>query len=546
MKQGFQLQLSPSDVGRSLRHLFYASPFYRKTLMGRTPKSLRAQPPISYFGNPEIGKAIIDGAFTLSHQHLQLGKDPWTAQLDSPLQQADLHGFSWIADLFAVGSDEAQERADDLLRGWIAHNHNWRELSWRPDILGERLSIWLSYFDFLTSENRQNQATLLEAAMIQARHLKRCCTHSPEDARYIRAIQGLIFAAVCLPGAESSFELSLSLLEKEIRRQVFPDGGHFERNPSRVLELLCRFNQIKALLIAAHLEIPVELQGAIDRMPPMLRALRHGDGGLALFNGGLEEDGPFIDRVLADSGVRGRALTSAPHSGFQRLAVGRTVIIVDTGKPPKMGGFNAHAGSLSFEMSVGKDRLIANCGAPGAQGDHWTGALQSTAAHSTLSVDGQDSAKFKSDGTVISSPTNVECLRREADGSVWLDTSHDGFRKNVGIVHRRKLYLDSSGEDFRGEDVVEGAGGKNFCLRFHLHPGVHVSQAEGKSSILFKLAHGDGWQFQASGGSISLEESVYLGGLGEPRRSEQIVISGPLYGDGAQIKWRLHRLQSTK
>ncbi|MBL6932648.1 MAG: heparinase II/III family protein [Rhodospirillales bacterium] len=542
MKHGPLSVLSPFGVGRSLRHLLYASPLYRIALKGRTPDSLRLQPPSYRLGDPDTGRAALNGTFTLSHHPVHLGKTPWTAPLASLQQQADLHGFSWLADLFAAGSDEARKYAGELLCSWVEQHRKWQPLPWRADVLGERLSAWLAFYDFLTTDQEHTKTVLLEMAMVQARHLNRSCAQAPDDARSFRAIQGLIFAAVCLPGAEGFLDMSLGLLNEEIRRQIFPDGGHFERNPSRVLELLSRFNQIRALLLAVHIEVPTELQGAIDKMSPMLRALRHGDGGLALFNGGHEEDRALVDTVLADTGVRGKALSSAPHSGFQRLAAGRTVIIADTGKPPLAGGINAHASSLSFEMSVGKDRLIVNCGSPGSEGDHWFGALQGTAAHSTLSVNSKDSTLFKSDGSLASGPANVECTRREADGSLWLETSHDGYRKSIGILHRRKLYLDASGEDFRGEDRVEGPGGENFSLRFHLHPGVHASQVQGKSTILLKLPAGAGWQFQASGGSITLEESIYLSGHGEPRRCEQIVISGPLHGDGAQVKWRLHRI----
>ena len=524
-----------------LRHLLYASPFYRLTLKGRTPDSLRFSPPAYRLGDPQSGREILAGAFTLAHHRAQLGQDPWVAALDDPRQLADLHGFSWLADLFASGGDEARARAGTLLVGWVAHNRKWQELSWRPDILGERLSAWLAFYEFLTTEQDTTKTVLLEMAMVQARHLGRSCSQAPGDARMFKAIQGLIFAAVCLPGAETLLDQAFELLEKQIRTQVFPDGGHMERNPSRLLDVLSRFNQIRALLLAAHVEVPLSLQGVIDRMTPMLRALRHGDGGLALFNGGFEEERTFIDTVLADTGVRGKALTSAPHSGFQRLAAGRTVIIADTGIPPS-GSVNVHAGSLSFEMSVGKDRLVVNCGAASTEGEKWFAAMRVTAAHSTLSADDRDSIEFGGDGSVVSGPLNVECTRREADGAVWLDTSHDGYKKSVGILHRRKFFLDSSGEDFRGEDLIEGSGGKNFAVRFHLHPGVHASLVQGRSAVLLKLAGGAGWQFQASGGRIALEESVYLSGHGEPRRCEQIVISGPLHGDGAQIKWRFHRI----
>jgi uncharacterized heparinase superfamily protein len=540
--QGSVSSLSPASGARSLRHLLYASPFYHLTLKGRTPDALRFSPPAYRLGDPEAGRAILDGAFTLSHHKAHLGRDPWVAAMDDPGQLADLHGFSWLADLFAVGGDEARERAGVLLTGWVERNRKWHELSWRPDILGERLSAWLAFYEFLSVDQGDTNAVLLEMAMIQARHLGRSCDQAPDDARKFKAIQGLIFAAICLPGAESMLESSLDLLAKEIHAQIFPDGGHIERNPSRLLDVLSRFNQIRALMLAAHEEVPLDLQGVIDKITPMLRALRHGDGGLALFNGGFEEDRALIDTVLAGTGVRGKALTSAPHSGFQRLAAGRTVIIADTGKPRFSDALGSHAGTLSFEMSVGKDRLVVNCGAASTEGEKWLAAMRTTAAHSTVSVDDGDSTQFSETGSLISGPNNVECTRREADGAVWLDTSHDGYIKSVGILHRRKFFLDASGEDFRGEDLVEGSGGKSFCVRFHLHPGVHASQVQGRDAVLLKLGSGAGWQFQASGGAISLEESIYLSGHGEPRRCEQIVIAGPLHGDGAQIKWRFHKI----
>lgn len=522
--------------------MLYASPLYRLTLGGRAPDSLRLQPPSFILGDPDAGRAILEGTFNLAHHRIPLGDNPWTSPLFDERQLADLHGFSWLADLFAAGSDEARAQAVTSVNQWIDLNKKWQELPWRPDVLGERLSAWFAYYDFLTAQDEQIGPRLLELAAAQARHLGRTCSQAPDDARVFKAIQGLIFSAVCLPGCESLLDQGLSLLETELRRQIFADGGHRERNPSLLLKLLSRFNHIRTLLMAAHVELPIELQGAIDRVPPMVRAFRHGDGGLALFNGGFEEDRSLIDTVLADTGVRGKALLGAPHSGFQRLAAGRTVIIVDAGRPSPTGGVNTHAGTLSFEMSVGKDRLVVNCGAPSSEGDHWFAAMQGTAAHSTLSVDDKNSTEFNLNGSFLTSPVNVECSRKESDGSLWLETSHDGYRKNVGILHRRKFYLEASGEDFRGEDVIEGAGGNSFAIRFHLHPGVHASHVEGRSAILLKLAGGAGWQFQASGASVRLEESVYLSGHGEARRSEQIVLSGPLYGDGAKIKWRLHQI----
>jgi uncharacterized heparinase superfamily protein len=541
MQQGFLSVLSPANAGRKIRHLLYASPLYWLTLKGRAPDKLRLTPPSFRLGDPETGRKTIDGTFNLSRHQVTLGKEPWKTKLNDSEQLADLHGFSWLADLYAVGTVESQVKARQLLLDWVEQNQKWQSFSWRPDILGERLSAWLYCFEFISAGDENIRSTLLNMAMIQARHLGRCCTQAPTDARSFKAIQGLIFASVCLPGAESMLGISINLLNREISRQVLPDGGHIERNPSLALALLSRFNQIKALLVAAYIEVPIQLQGAIDRIPPMVRALRLGDGCLAQFNGGYEEKRILVDTVLADTEVRGKALTSAPHSGFQRLNSGNTLIVVDTGKPVRAGRLNSHAGTLSFEMSVGKDRLIVNCGSVSFEGHQWFSAMQLTAAHSTLTVNDLSSSQFDDNGRLLSGPLVIECKRSEAEGAVWLETSHDGFLDRIGIVHRRILYLDASGEDFRGEDIIEGSAGKVFTVRFHLHPSVHASQSQDHTSVLLKLFKGVGWKFQASGGTILLQESIYLNGYDKPRRSNQIVVTGPLHGDKTKIKWRLHK-----
>ena len=72
-------------------------------------------------------------------------------------------------------------------------------------------------------------------------------------------------------------------------------------------------------------EPPHALRNAHDRMAPMLRFFRHGDGALALFQGGSEGDPRMIAGLLARDEVRGQPFQHARHSGYQRLAAGRTL-----------------------------------------------------------------------------------------------------------------------------------------------------------------------------------------------------------------------------
>ena len=130
---------------------------------------------------------------------------------------------------------------------------------------------------------------------------------------------------------------------------------------------------------------------------------------------------------------------------------------------------------------------------------------------------------------------------------VLIEASHDGYDDTVGLVHRRLLYVSGDGGDIRGEDILIRSpqaamrGGHSFAVRFHLHPGVRASLAAGGDSVILRLPSGDGWRFRAAGGRPQLEESVYLGAPGAPRRCQQIVVRGAVNGDGATVKWRLGR-----
>ncbi|MEY4880468.1 MAG: hypothetical protein RJB62_1937, partial [Pseudomonadota bacterium] len=80
-----------------------------------------------------------------------------------------------------------------------------------------------------------------------------------------------------------------------------------------------------------------------------------------------------------------------------------------------------------------------------------------------------------------------------------------------------------------------------FDIRFHIHPDVRLSLAQGGGSVILKLPNGEGWRFRCGGGAIAIEESVYLGG-GALRRCEQLVISATIRNEETEIAWLLEQI----
>ena len=336
----------------------------------------------------------------------------------------------------------------------------------------------------------------------------------------------------------SSIRQSLAAVRWAMRQAKLPDvgGDHLVRMTLRGIARSHRADQSapKEPILRPELE---SMLAAIERMAPALRVLRHGDGGLALFNGSKEETQTLVDLVLTQAGRGGRGPSSLTNGGFQRMQAGRSLLLVDCGAPPPSGLDRfAHAGTLSIELSIGKERLIVNCGAFPAGPDHWHDALRQTAAHSTLVLADMSSSEIRPEG-LGRRPEDVKVQRQEANGAHWLEIEHDGWRRSLGAIHRRSLYMAESGEDIRGEDTIEASQPLSFHLRFHLHPDVQASVQQDGEAVLMRLKSGGGWRLRANGARLSLEESIYFGGL-EPRRSEQIVLSGT--ADGPQtVKWAI-------
>jgi uncharacterized heparinase superfamily protein len=466
--------------------------------------------------------------------------------------QAALHGFGWLRDLRAVGGDVAHATARAMVEDWIATQSGWTPLAFRTDVVAARIAAWLAHYDFLAvGGNAAFEAMLRQSLARQVRHLAHIRLPAAPAAERLGVLKGLIYAEALLSGPGKRLAQALGKLATELTDQVRPDGGHISRSPERQLTVLRDLIDIRSALRAADADVPDALTQAIDRMAPMLRFFRQGDGALTLFNDSHETESWLIDVVLTQSEARGKPLTSAPHSGFERAQAGRALLIVDTGSPEPKAADCAFAGTLAFEFGVGKERLVVNCGGGPPEEPRWSAALRATAAHSTLNLADANSTEiaFSARGARYRNRARAtDGAREEADGAIWIERSHDGYADRFGFVHRRKLYLAAGGDDLRGEDSLVAAptGARRrkkqhgFVVRFHLHPGVQATVLQ-DGGVLLRLPSGIGWRFVARGGAIRIDESIYFGGA-TPRRTRQLVLEGATGAEGAAVKWAFRRV----
>ena len=528
----------PGNFSRSARGLFAKIQNLRSANYPDAPALAIRDP---WPGDPSRGARLIKDELGLMGATRTLGSGVFANSAGvSSVMRAHTHGFTWLRDLRALGTDAARARARALVSDFM-DAHDLDPMANRADVSGARIAAWLGQYDFFAaSADDDFRQRLMSRLVVDARNLAAALPAEEHDGRAFTALKGLVAASVAMPEHAGYITRALRFLPQEIEHQILPDGGHIERSPAAHLSALMDLTEIRALLQNGKVEAPVLLPAAIERMALALRALRHGDGGLALFNGTREDLPSLIDLVLSQAGRSGRALGGLGDSGLYRLAAGKSVLLVDAGAPAAPGFDRfAHAGTLSFEFSAGKERLIVNCGAAPASGEEWRDALRATAAHSTLVIAGVSSSEIRKEG-LGRRPTHVHAQHQTAAGAHWLETSHDGWGKPFGAIHHRRLYLAESGEDLRGEDFIEAEQLQPFLIRLHLHPTVTASLQQDNEAVLLRLPSGQAWRLRADGIKISVEESVYFG-TAEPRRSEQIVLAAP--EDGPQtVKWAITKL----
>jgi len=532
------------------------SPFYQAQLDGPAPDRLGHQPIDPYQPDAELGDAILRGRLTIGPESIDCYGDLERlfdlAGREGPLHDF-MHQFLWLRHLARFGV-RAKEPAMRLARAWFDAHERWSPDGWAPHITGERLIHLCCHGQLvLAAGDALWRSRVLSSMARQTRHLARSGHRAGSAYERLMTAMALTVAALSLPGCETASEKGLELLRRELRLQIRPDGGHISRNPSRQLELVVRLQMVLSALEAQRLTPPGFLKHVVGRAAAHAQLFRAGDGRLAVFNGGFEDDGAALVAALASIEQNVEPAGFARHSGFQRLEAGRGVLIADVGAA--RGGAissNAYQSGASFHFSSGRSRIIVNCGSGERMPGDWSGALRLAAAHSTVSVDPPSIAGNLFRGSVITHRRAEEPRGQLLEIERAFAGEGQSSGNAGGLTHLRRFYLASRGDDLRGEDRLSRAApaiGGAWKLRFHLHPGVKASLARDGRSVILALPNKEGWRFRASLAAVSLEKSVYCGGGALPQATEQIVISPPVAGGlegGAQtdivVKWSFRRM----
>ena len=520
----------------------------------RQPLKLAAVPRDHVAGDRQRGDALIAGRFGAGSAVLPLADIDFGAMdVANPVVQ-QLQGFSWLRDLGAAASREKGAKLAEAIVGrWLLAHGIRADQAWAPHLWGERILFWTAYAPYiLSSADAGYRSALLNTLARGARHLDATADKAPAGLKRITAWCGVVAAGLLVQGGVPRVARGEAGLARAFASAQFDDGGLISRSPAEQAQLVDRLGLLRACYAAAKQTIPDGIEAAAAAALAALHGITMGDGALSSWQGCGPDEAARLTALVEGCGLRARPLRQARGWGYQRLSALGTVVVLDAAPPPqpKMAA-RASASTLAFEMSDGTQRIVVNCGGPGPLPsdlpDELVAGLATTAAHSTLVLADTNSTNILADGSLGKGVEDVTIDRSEDNDASRIEAGHDGYVRAFGMAHKRSLMLGNDGKELRGADQLIPRGRKkiresaSYAVRFHLAPAIEVTTtADGMGAIL-RSRGVPPWNFRCRGGSLTVEESLWVDGRGQPQRTNQLVIVGEISALGGEIGWQFRR-----
>lgn len=547
------------EIWRRARTAMRSGPLARWRFTGLTPDRILIAPPDLRIADQQIANEFYAGRFPLGNTVIETKSgSPFQIVTDNSSWLHALHNFRWLRHSRAAGTDLASANARALVADWLAiHGRKIQQPAWSPAVTAERVIAWLQHSPVvLQGADFSFYRNFVKSLAVQVRYLRAVANDVVVSESRLRVRIALAFAALSLPNSPGAIRAASRNLERELKNQILTDGGHVSRNPEALLELMSDLLPLRQTYANQSADVPPGLVSAIDRIFPALRGFRHEDGNLALFNGIGRTRSDRLAAVLRHDESASMPLLHGPYSGYQRLSMGYTTVIADTGKPPRGPDSGAaHAGCLSFELSSGRHRYIVNAGTDAHATEEVRMMARATAAHSTAALNDTSSCRFATRswlrdmlGTpMVAGPRAVHVRRDDTKTARSFTARHDGYVPVFGLWHERSLTLSESGSQldgidrfFRaGEAAPKNNGQDRVTVRFHLHPSVNPVR-NGDGHLMLMADNDDSWVFVCDEVQPSLEESIFFAGVSGPQQTLQIALNYKA-SEFPDIHWRFVR-----
>jgi len=442
-----------------------------------------------------------------------------------------------------TGNSKYLEEIFSELGHWMKANPYPKGINWISGIeLGLRI-VSLYYSLKLIGTKRlgaEEKTNILNFVQLHSRHLYRypskyssCANHALAEAL------GLFIAGIVFPFLKAATKwkaFGKDVLEREVTRQILPDGTSFEYTIP-YLQFIADHFLIYYLICKDFKEgIPAKIEQRLRAVCEFMVHIMDNKGNIPMI--GDDDDGYLLKLspgdnnnflsllntcsilfkrpdwvhpaaqfdaktllLLGDSaiqqweGLNGERAWKRKSAYFKDAGLGviahrksgKEILFIGNNGPAGLEplGGHGHADALSFWLSVDGQPFFVD---PGTylyhSGGKWRRYFRSTAAHNTVEIDGHDQAEQVAD-FMFGSFYGIQDVywSEEADKTIW-EAAHDGYRRlSDPVVHRREVTFHKQRHLFTIMDSITAKEKHEVKLFFHLHPDVSVHH-EGDNAYL--------------------------------------------------------------
>ena len=453
-------------------------PKVTESFQGPKPKCSKTWEHLPLYGNKIDSQ--LETCFLNHTKKLDLPGD-WNNESPSKLWVYNLHYFE---DLLSDNAEEKRNFHLELLGNWVDQNPVGYGNGWEPYPTSLRIvNILKAWLGGLKLDEK-----LFSSVFAQASFLSNDLEKHLLGNHYFVNLKALLFAGVIFENTRW-----LSIAEKgllsEIPEQILEDGANFELSPMYhsliLVDMLDMFNLSRAYPTQVSSKLVSLLEDYIPKMLAFMEAMAHSDGGVSFFNDSADGISPKKEKVESYAKKLGFVISpldsSKPqiidnaNSGYICATVARSKLIFDASAigPDYIPG-HAHADTLSFELSIGAQRVFVNSGTSEYGLSTKRLNQRKTAAHSTVEVDGKDSSQVWSGFRVANrAEINLRHTEQKNDRSIEIIASHNGYKSLFdGCIHTRKLTFSENSLII--SDSLQGTF-KYAKSRFYFHPDLIIS-----------------------------------------------------------------------
>lgn len=446
----------------------------------------------------------------LNHNDCLPQKDGWQTIGNSDLWRYNLHYFD---DLTARNCEERIKWHRALIARWIEENIPREGIGWESYPTSLRIVNWIKY----ALAGNSMDSDWIRSLAIQSRWLRKRLEWHLLGNHLLANAKALCFAGCYYKGKEAQewLKQGLDVLIDQLSEQILTDGGHFELSPMYHNIILEDVLDLINLSAAYPNQIPQEIINQLKdfsfRMFQWREIMEPVDGDLAFFNDcarGIAAPSFLLKGYAARIGLENlgsieKHQVYLEHSGYFRWGQGSAVLIGDVGQiGPDYNPGHGHADTLSFELSIGSQRIFVNSGTSAYEDSSERLRQRGTGAHNSVEIDGENSSEIWKSFRVARRAKPFD-LRIKKRGGEWheLECSHDGYKRLKGRnIHCRSWQLEEG--RLVVIDKIQGPF-MRAVARFYLHPAIKV-----KGNALI-LPNGLNIQFAGEGGEFKIVASTW-------------------------------------